>query len=207
MAKAGEAQIEHVVKLVLENWDQIGVEERDGVLFLPATILRRDATGGVATVANVRLRVATNGERVRARVEAREFAKAQGLDLDRDVDLVDMFEQYAILARAIRDEDCHTQHVPDAATLWKEYEPGSISELWGRYDAWVRMNHPSFGTWDAERMWQVIARIKQRSDISFLAVMPGFEQASCILLMAREACNSPNAPSYAASSGISTPGN
>ena len=198
-----DAEVEHAVRLTLENWDQIGVEERDGILHLPAAIKRRLVDGSVSEVP-VRLRVVSNPVKVRARTEARAWALKEKLDLDRDRDLVEMYEEYCILAHAIRDLDCHTQHVPDALTLWREYEPSSIAELWGRYDAWVRMQHPSFGTFDAEQMWQVIARIKARSDISFLAAMPGFEQASCLLLMAREACNSPNAPSFARSSGIST---
>jgi hypothetical protein len=196
--------VERAVTLVLENWDQIGVEERDGILHMPASIKRRNAQGGVDETP-VRLRVVANPVRARARREAREWALKEKLDLDRDSDLVEMFEEYVILSHAIRDTDCHTQHVPDAVTLWRDYEPASITELWGRYDAWVRMQHPSFGNWDGEKMWQVIARIAHRSDISFLAGMPGFEQASCILLMAREACCSPNAPSYAQSFGTSTP--
>lgn len=188
--------VERAVQLVLENWDQIGVEERDGILHMPAAIKRRNKQGGVDETP-VRLRVITNAQRVNARRTARKWALDEKLDLDRDRDLVEMFEEYAILAYAIRDEDCHTQHVPDAQTLWRDYEPSSISELWGRYDAWVRMQHPSFGSFDAEQMWRVIAQIKHRSDVSFLAGLPGFEQASCILLMAREACASPNAPSFA----------
>lgn len=196
--------IERAVTLVLENWDQIGVEERDGVLHMPASIKRR-AKDGSLTATEVRLRVITNPQRYTARTQARDWSKRLHLDLDRDADLVEMLEEYWILAYAIRDTDCHTQHVPDAETLWREYDPSSIAELWGRYDAWVRMQHPSFGQFDGEQMWQVIARIRQRSDVSFLAGMPGFAQASCILLMAREACCSPNAPSFARSFEISTP--
>jgi hypothetical protein len=198
--------VERAVALVLENWDQIGVEERDGILHMPASIKRRNAQGGVSETP-VRLRVVPNGIKVRARVQARAWALKEKLDLDRDSDLVEMFEEYVILSFAIRDTDCHTQHVPDPETLWRDYDPASISELWGRYDAWVRMQHPSFGAYDGEKMWRIIAQIKARADISFLAGMPGFEQASCILLMAREACCSPNAPSFARSSGTSTPGN
>lgn len=201
---ADAADVEHVVKLVLENWDQIGVEERDGILHLPAAIKRRTKDGGLAET-RVMLRAVTNRQRFTARTESRAWALRLQLDLDRDSDLVEMLEEYLILAFAIRDEDCHTQHVPDGESLWKLYDPASIAEVWGRYDAWVRMQHPSFGTWDGEKMWQVIAQIRARSDVSFLAVMPGFEQASCILLMAREACCSPNAPSFARSFATSTP--
>lgn len=200
-------KVEHVVRLVLENWDSIGVEESaDGILHLPASIKRRSKTGGIDET-RVMLRNVTNRHRYRARTAAREWAKELSLDLDRDRDLVNQLEDYEILAFAIRDADDEnfTQHVPDGKHLWELYEPGSISELWGRYDAWIRMLHPSFGTWDAEQMWQVIARIKGGADITPLAVMPGIEQASCILLMAREACSSPNAPSWLRSSVTSTP--
>ena len=204
-----EDKIEHVTRLVLENWDAIGVEELDGALHLPASIKRRDKSGAIAEV-KVLMRNVTNHHRFKARTHSREWAKNLHLDLDRDADLVEHLENYSILAFAIRDvpegdDRSSVQHVPDGETLFKLYDQQSLSELWGRYDAWIRMLHPSFGEWDAEQMWQVIARIRGGADVTPLAVMPGIAQASCILLMAREACCSPNAPSWLRSSVTSTP--
>lgn len=198
-------KVEQVTRLVLENWESIGVEEYDGILHLPASIKRRDKTGGIVEVP-VMLRNITNAQRFRARTASREWAKTLNLDLDRDADLVETLENYSILAYAIRDagDAQFTQHVDTGETLWRMYDQQSLSELWGRYDAWIRMLHPSFGEWDAEQMWQVIARIRRGADVTPLAVMPGIAQASCILLMAREACCSPNAPSWLQSSGTST---
>lgn len=196
--------VERVVRLVLDNWQQIGVEEHDGVLHLPASIKRRNKQGGIDEV-QVRLRNVSNPQRFKARTQARDWSKLLGLDLDRDADLVDQCENYCLLAYAIRDVESFVQHVPDGQTLFKLYDPQALSELWGRYDAWVRMLHPSFGEWDGEKLWQVIARIRGAADITPLAVMPGIEQASCILLMARAACTSTIAPSWLRSSGTSTP--
>lgn len=210
--KAGKARagwrgkdddVERVVQLILENWEEIGVQESpDHVLHLPATIKRRNAKGGVE-VDHVLLRNVSNPQRFKARTQSREWAKELNLDLDRDRDLVDQLENYCILAYAIRDRE-FVQHTPDVKHLWKTYDMQALGELWGVYDAWVRMLHPSFGTWDGEKIWQVIARVRAGSTLSPLAVLPGIEQASCVLFMAREAALSPNAPSWLASSVTST---
>lgn len=205
--KQPEDRIEHVTRLVLDNWESIGVEEdTGGVLYLPATIKRRNAKGEIAEI-GVMLRNITNQHRYRSRARARQWAIDLGLDLDRDHDLVDQLENYEILSFAIRDrkDDGYIQHAADGAALFNLYMRESLDEVWGRYDAWIRMLHPSFGTWDGEAMWQVIARIKGGANITPLAVMPGIEQASLILLMARAACTSTIAPSWLRSSGTSIP--
>lgn len=194
-----KADIDRVVQLVLDNWDEIGVQESpDHILHLPATIKRRDVKGGVVEE-RVLLRNVSNPQRFKARTASRAWAKELDLDLERDRDLVDQLENYSILAYAIRDAQ-FIQHVPDARELWKTYDMQSLGELWGAYDAWVRMLHPSFGTWDAEKLWKVIAKVRAGSTLAPLAYMPGIEQASCVLFMAREAALSPNAPSWLASS-------
>ena len=196
-------EINRVVQLTLENWDAIGVVEGDGVLHLPCTLKRRDVKGGIVEE-QIWLRPLTNAQRYRARVRAREWATELKLDPKLDADLCDQLENFEILSYAIRGPEL-VQHFPSGVEIFKAYGPGSLDEVWGRYDAWCRMLHPSFGSWDAEQLWQVIARVRAHSDISPLAVMPGREQASCLLFMAREAALSPNAPSWLRSSGISTP--
>ena len=198
-----DADVERVVQLTLENWEEIGVQESpDGILHLPATIKRRNAKGGIEEE-RVLLRNVSNPQRFKARTSARAWAKKLELDLDRDNALVDELENYSILAYAIRDLE-FIQHMPDAEHLFKTYGVQALGELWGTYDAWVRMLHPSFGTWDGEKLWKVIARVRSGSTIAPLAVLPGIEQASCLLFMAREAALSPNAPSWLASSATST---
>lgn len=191
-------QVEQVVQLVLENWDLIGVVEGDGILHLPASLKRRNGKGGIDEE-TVYLRVITNEQRYKARVRSREWATELRLDLKLDSDLVDQLENFEILAYAIRDGQW-VQHFQRGVDLYKNYQPGALDEIWARYDAWCRMCHPSFGRWEAEQLWQVIAKVRAHSDISPLAVIPGREQASCLLFMAREACLSPNAPSWLQSS-------
>jgi len=201
--RQADAELNRVVQLTLENWDLIGVVEGDGVLHLPCSIKRRNVKGGIDEE-KIYLRNITNEQRYRARVRSREWASEIKLDQAKDADLVDQLENFEILAYAIRDENW-IQHYPRGVDIFKAYGPGALDELWGRYDAWCRMLHPSFGTWDAEQLWTLIAKVRAHSDISPLAVMPGVAQASCLLFMAREAACSPNAPSWLRSSVISTP--
>lgn len=191
MGDKGE-QEKRVVQLVLENWDQIGVVEGDGKLHMPFALKRRAKDGGIKEE-RVWLRNIDNLQRMKARVRSREWAVSLGLDLERDRDLIDDLENYEILAYAIRDEQW-VQHYQRGEDLFKAYEGPSLQAAWAEYDAWVRMQHPGFGTWDGKALWQVIAKVKATGSIAPLAVMPGFEQASCVLFMAREAYNSPNAP-------------
>lgn len=202
-SKATPAEVNAFVDDVLQNWQAIGIEEHGGILHMPARIRSRKKDGGLVEVP-VLLRNVTGPQRLKARTDARAWAKDAGLDLDRDRDLVDLLENYCILGFVVRDPDGHTQHRIDGRSLWKEYDPQSLDQLWAAYEAWTRMLHPSFGKWDGEQLWLVIARIKAGATLTPLAVMPGLEQANCILLMAQEACRSPNAPSFVRSSGTST---
>lgn len=197
-------RVEQVVRLVLDNWDAIGViESGDGTLHMPFALKRRAKDGGISEE-RVWLRNITNLQRMKARVRAREWALSIGLDVERDRDLVDDLENYEILAYAIRD-DSWVQHFQRGEDLFKAYDGPSLQAAWSEYDAWVRMQHPGYGSWDGKAMWEVVARVKAQGSIAPLAVMPGFEQASCVLFMARAAYDSPRAPWSQPSSEISTP--
>lgn len=205
MTTATKEQVDAVATMVIDNWHSIGVEEHEGILHMPAAIKRRNKAGGVDATP-VMLRAISNPQRYQSRTLSRAWALSLSLDLDRDADLCGQLENYCILAFAIRDADgSFVQHVPNGEALFKLYGHASLTEVWGRYDAWIRMLHPGFGTWDAEQMWQVIARIKAGASIAPLAVMPGIAQASCLLFMAQQAACSTNAPSWLRSSATSTP--
>jgi hypothetical protein len=89
------ADSEKAIAFVVDNWDSLGVEEHGGVLLLPVTIKRRNKTGGYDETP-VMLRNVTNDHRFKCRATAREYAARCKLDLDRDAELVDEIENYAI---------------------------------------------------------------------------------------------------------------
>jgi len=183
------------VAFVLSNWEELGIREHAGVLHMPASIKRRNAKGGVDDVP-VMLRNVTNHHKITARKKARAFALQAGLDLDRDADMVAEFENYSLLAFAVREPKTFDQHVPGLDELLAMYESQSLFELWGKYQVWIEMLDPRFGELSAEDLWRAIARIARESNPSPLVGMRGPEQFSCIVLMAREALHSPSRPSW-----------
>lgn len=199
--------VDKAVRFTLDNWEALGVVDHGGVLHLPAKIQRRNAKGGVDEQP-VALRNVTNAHKHRCRVLARQYATSPtvGLDLDRDKDLVDDIENYAILAYAIRDpEPPFVQHVPDAAALIATYDAQSLAGIWGVYNSWVEMLDPRFGELSAEELWQTIVRVAKEQNTSPLVVLPGYAQHTCIVLMAQEALRSPSLPSWLQPSAISKP--
>jgi hypothetical protein len=195
MSDAEEPAEDRAVRIALDNWQALGVEEHNEVLHLPATLKRRTKNGDLKEV-DVRLRNVTNQQRFRARIQARALAAELKLDLDRDKDYLDDLENYSILAFAIRDPGTFDQHVIDAKALLDTYDWQTLSEVWGRYDAWVEMLDPRFGELDGEQLWQTIVRIAGEKTPAPLVGMVGPAQYSCIVLMAEEALRSPNAPSW-----------
>jgi len=200
-----EDPIDKAVAFTLDNWDSLGVKEQDGVLYMPATIKRRNATGSTSEQ-QVMLRNVTNDHKFKCRVRAREYAKHAGLDIDRDRDLVTEIENYALLAYAVRDpRKPYDQHVPDVVKLIELYDSQSLAELWERYNAWVEMLDPRFGALTIDQLWQTIVRIAKEKNPSPLVAMPGHGQFTCIVLMAQQALLSPSRPSWLQPPSISQP--
>jgi hypothetical protein len=95
--------------------------------------------------------------------------------------------------------------VIDAERLLQRYETQSLVEVWGVYNTWIDMLDPRFGQMDPEQLWQTIVRIARGRTPAPLLSMPGHVQATCIVLMASAACDSPTRPSWLQSSETSTP--
>ena len=198
-----DESVERAIRLSLENWEQLGVEEHDGALHLPHTIRRRTVKGSMVEVP-VSLRPPANRHRFKARGESRALALKLDLDLDRDKDMVEELENYALLTYCVRDRN-GDQHVPDTETLLAKYDNTSLGETWAALDAWVQTLDPRFGEMTEEDLWRVIVGIANGVTIRPFTAMPGHEQATCIALMAKAACSSPTAPSWARSSETSMP--
>jgi hypothetical protein len=189
-------KVTRALRLSLDcDWTDLGTLEHEGSLLWPATLQRRKADGSLAEVA-VMLRPLSNAQRFRARVRAREWAARLKLDLDRDKDFVEDLENYECLAFAIRDpKPPYDQHVIDGPALFDAHSTASLATLWSRLNQLTEVMDPRYGDLSAEELWRVAAAVAHRGEPSPLAGMPGFAQATWLVLMARAACSSPSAPS------------
>lgn len=197
-----DEQVEAAVQFLTDNWEALGVQEHNDVLHMPASIQRRNKSGGVDAVP-VMLRNVTNMHKIRARTLSRELALKLKLDLDRDTDQVEQLENYALLAYAIRDPKTYDQHVPDAEALLQRYDTQSLTVLWGQYNSWIDMLDPRFGKMDGDQLWQTIVRIAREKSVGPLVSMPSVMQFTCIVAMATAALDSPKRPSWLQSSATS----
>lgn len=200
-----EDRVDAAVQRHLEagSWDDLGVVEHEGGLHFPAKLQRRKADGSLRTV-DVMLRCPTNAQRMKARVRSREWAAELKLDLDKDRDLVDELETYELLAFCVRDSAApFDQHVFDGKALFKDFLSPELSALWARLNVIIDVTDPRFGELGPAEIWEVAKRIAAHGEPSPLGDLPGFEQATCITFLAREALKSPTAPSSARSPSTS----
>lgn len=185
--------------LGLGAFKELGVFEKDGKLYLPTTIKVRTEIGGVGVADEVLLTAASPEQRYTARSKARDWAAKRKLDLDRDVRYVDEMENYWLLAYALRDKQTRSQLEETAQSLIERYNDFSLKEVWHRYNHWCELIDPRYGELSNEQLWQVIAEVASTGTLLPLVAMPGFEQSTSIVFMARAAAVSPSAPSWLSS--------
>lgn len=184
------------IALGLGAFADLGVFEKDGKLYLPTRIKVRTAAGGFGTAQEVLLTTVSPEQRYRSRAAAREWALKLKLDLDRDSKHVDEMENYWLLSYAIRDVQTRSQLVESAQALVKLFHDTSLKETWHRYNHWCELLDPRYGEMPTEKLWLIIAEIAASGTLFPLVAMPGFEQATSVVFMARAACSSPSAPSW-----------
>jgi len=185
-------QVDKALRM-LQDFTSLGIVEDDGDLYLPTELRRRNKTGGVDSEP-VLLRMPTNHQRYRARRDAETYAREQfGFTVEHHAKQIDEIENYALLAYAIRDSKTRGQLEPDLGSLIARFSDATLTECWARLNVWTDVCDPRFGEMPAEKVWQVIAGLAA-GNLLPLVGMHTYEQNTCFLLMAKEACCSPNAP-------------
>lgn len=190
------------------QWAAMGVKD-GGHLgpVKPFTIATRNAKGELEEEP-IAIALVTFAQKAKARNKARQVAKdTLGLDPSfegEDRELLRTLERIEVLCYAIREYDPKLgddQEFPvkfaDSVDLLKAV--GNVEEklspVWTAYDNWVAMNDPRYGELSREEMWEVVRKVAATRSIDPLSGIDGQEQNACIVLMAREALLSPNAPS------------
>lgn len=185
----------HVLEQLLgRDWSQLQVLEEAGSLMFRETLYRRGLDGGFKEEP-VYVRVPRLPDRRRARVAARKWALEEGLDLDRDAELVDDMETLWIMTLCIHNADgaedprpgvgtFHEQWVGTPQELEKRYDMGSLMQLWAKMDALGQVVDPRINTIEKEEMLALIAGIAKSRTIDPLHVYGPGAQKDCIVFMA-----------------------
>lgn len=175
----------HVVEqLIGKSWGELEVLEHYGYLLFPESIYKRKKDGSFEEK-KICLRVPRQHELRKARVDARQIALEDGLDLDRDKDLFGDIETACILSMVIRNSTTPYEQIePDPRQLEKTYDRESLMQIWTKLDALHNIIDPAAHTITQEEMFALIAAIAKERNIGPLAVYAADLQATFIVTMA-----------------------
>lgn len=176
-----------LVQAILEKtWDELETLEHAGYLLFPDTLRRRKRDGTWEEIP-VTLRVPREPETRRARVQARQWAKEEGLDPQLDPDVFDNMDTMCILAMAIRNATPpHEPWEPDPKVLESKYDRPCLDAMWAKLEALRTVIDPRPNQLSEEDIAAVIASIASTRTTVPLAVFAGAAQNSCVVSMAEQ---------------------
>lgn len=177
--------------------------EAGGRIFFP-DVVHRVRSGGKFEETPVLVAVPRPVEKAAARREALTLFAKWKLDREKDGDLFDMIDKFAILARAIRTrDDGHGQAFPLEWLLSDRpdegFEERSLWAVWERMKAYENLIDPAITEPDEEEVIAAAQGIARVRNLSPLAVISGPELDSFVVCMATILCTclarSPSSPS------------
>lgn len=174
--------------------------EFQGRRLYAATIRRKDPRTGEVRERKVRLRVPSAADKAMAAIDALQWVRRMASE--RRVKLPELFtkeqaeglvgaerfdalDTLCILARSVYEHDApHDPLHQDAETLEREYDHGSLEELWSKLDQLQKIEDPREQALDEEQFLAVVATIAKRRNLSPLAVIAGPALDSFVISMA-----------------------
>jgi hypothetical protein len=175
----------HIVEQIESApWKELELLEYAGHLLFPAVVQRKKPNGEFESDA-VMLRAPRPNEVRKARVTARAMALSDGLDVDRDKDLIDDLEDICLLSQCVRNSTPpHEPWVPDPREFESRYDLGTLEHLYSQLHEVIAAVDPKPSTLDHAETLAVVAAIAERRDIHPLRVLGPAAQSSCIIFMA-----------------------
>ena len=135
---------DHVsAQLLGKSWGEFEALEEGGHLLFPEKVYKRKKDGSFEAV-EIMLRVPREADLRKARLQARQLAQNDGLDLDRDRDLVENLETICTMAICIRNTTYPFEpYEPDPLSLEKRYDKTSLIQIWAKIDALSDVINPA----------------------------------------------------------------
>ena len=195
-----------VAQLLSRSWGELEALEHSGYILFPDQLYRRCKNGTFEGVP-IAIRAPREHERREARVMARSRAQKEGLDPDRDADLIGELETVEILWRAIRSPSPpHEPLTVDAAELERSYDRPALMQAYAKLDAVYRIIDPApQSLTDNEMLALVAALAKERNLLPLAVCAPGardsFTLTMAVRLQSLLASRSSSAPSERSTPG------
>lgn len=174
-----------LISIVLEkSWEELEAIELDGQLLFPFNLQRRTLKGWEDIP--ILLKVPRESDTRKARLKAREWAKAEKLDPELDPELFSNMDSLCLLSECMRSTTPpHEPFDPFPDKLEKMYDRPSLDAAWATLDALKMVIDPRPHELSEEEMLGVIAAVAKARNIVPLAAFAGESQNSCVVFMAQ----------------------
>jgi hypothetical protein len=200
-------QKDAALMLVDVPWSQLEVIEhpKTGRLLFPDFIARRRKDGTIDKTP-IRLCPLRDYEKRKARQDAREWAKSEGLDPEADKEFFDNLDALCRLAIGIRsDSEPYEPFEPEPKRLDRGYDPVTLRALYQKLERYEDEMDPSDRAFDERTVLAVAAAMVTKRSIAPLLAFDGPSQASLLISISALLLNSLQSKSSPESSEPSTP--
>lgn len=203
MALENRKETAALVQAILEkDWEDLEATEHADYLLFPDELMQRMKDGTFKRHA-IMVRVPREYEMRRARLEARAWAKEEGLEPDLDPDLFDNMDTMCTLAKAIRNcTEPFEPYEPDPKRLERVYDRPSLDAIWAKIEAYRQILDPRPNALNQEETLAIIGAVAKARNIVPLAAFGGPSQTNLIVFMADQYMRSQRTKSSSGRSGL-----
>lgn len=183
-------------QLYKKTWKELCLVEFNDRVLLPEKIYRRKADGSVEGIP-ILIQVPREPDTRKARLKSRELALGEGLDLERDKDLIEQLETLSLLSICLRNTtEPHEPWEPDVKTLENKYDLNSLSAVYAKMDAFAAMINPQPSELSETDCWALVGAMATARNILPLHVYAPDSLNFFVIFMADQLVNSPAYKSY-----------
>jgi hypothetical protein len=196
----------HVIdQLIGKNWGELEILEQAGQLLFPESLYKRSKSGKFEEI-KVLVKVPRHPELVKARVEARQIAIEDGLDLKEDRDLIEDWETICTLSHAIMSAKNPTDRwEPFPRAIAESYDKPSLMQIWAKIDALTHIVDPAPDSISGNEMFALMSAIAKERNLSPLFVYGSGAQTIFVVGMVDQLLNLLELKSSSEPSEPSTP--
>lgn len=188
--KLPDSTHDHVIdQLLNKSWAELEILEHYGNLLFPEKLYKRKKDGSFESK-DIMIRVPREPDLREARVKSRKMAQEDGLDLDRDSDLIETIECICTLSICIRNNTKPFESwEPNPRLLEQNWDKGSLTQLWGKLNEYSNIIDPRSDSLSPEEILVLMASIAKEKNIYPLHVYGQGAQNSFIVTMANLSLN------------------
>jgi hypothetical protein len=178
-----DAKDEVITTLIASSWQDLKAIEYQGSVFFPETLKKRKANGNFEEV-QVMLKVPRKHEERQARLKARQWAEADGVDPKLDPDVFDDMDSTCLLWLAIRNTSApHEPFYGTPQEVERFFDDSVLTLTMEKLQILKKKIDPRIDHMNVEELFAVIQAIAARRDVSPLVVYDSDSQANFIVSM------------------------